>query len=349
LRSRGADFDLRAYTVVFDRLADEEEGRYADLVAARIGVPVERLVGDDYWMRPPHGNVTWAFPEPGAIPNQSPVYDIGRRASAFARGLLTGLGGDPLFHAGVSWPSGSAQWRDRAGFAWLALRQGRLPRYGVRTALRRRLRGGRVQVSPLPDWIEPEFARRWDLEARWRQVHIEWDGVRDHRAMLHPTWAAIFARAHPGAQGVPVRVLFPFFDLRLAQYVWETPPYPWRQDKRLLRDAMRGRLPESVLRRPKTLLYDPKGRAHTDDPRYRVAVLPEAQRWRLELMSEPAIREYVHVERARALIESPAPKTTLPFVENSFTLAYWLKFGFDTSHRHPTSKETPHAADPAAA
>jgi Asparagine synthase len=129
--------------------------------------------------------------------------------------------------------------------------------------------------------------------------------------------------------------------------VWETPSYPWRQDKRLLRDAMSGRLPEAVLRRPKTLLYDSKGRVDRDDPRYRLAVLPEIRRWRAELISDVAIGEYVHVERVQALIESPVPRVTLPSIENCFTLAYWLRFGLGVPSSPPTIKETHDAPDAA--
>jgi asparagine synthase (glutamine-hydrolysing) len=338
LSSRGADFELRAYTMVFDRLLAEEEGTYADLVAAKTGLAVERLVVDEYWTRPPHADGIWVFPEPGVIPNRLAGYEISRRVSAFARGLLTGLGGDPLFAI-------RPDWRDRVRFAWRGLRAGGLPRLGVRTALRTRLHRRRIN-SPLPDWIDPEFARRSDLGPRLREIRDEWDGVADHRLMLHPFWASIFVSSHPGASGLPVKSLFPFFDLRLARYVWETPPFPWCQDKRLLRDAMCGRLPEEVLRRPKRLLYVPKRGPDTDDPRYRLALLPETRRSRSEVLSGRAIGEYVQVERARTLIESPPRRVTLPLGENCFTLAYWLRYGLNEPDP-PAIKEREHAADPA--
>jgi len=41
-------------------------------------------------------------------------------------------------------------------------------------------------------------------------------------------------------------------DLRLVQFCLALPPWPWCVGKHLLRESMRGRLPEEVLARPKT-------------------------------------------------------------------------------------------------
>jgi hypothetical protein len=259
----------------------------------------------------------------------------------FARENLAGLGGDPLFLTGPALPSGTAQWSDRLRFAGLVLRNRKLPRYGVRTALRRRLRGGRPLVPPLPDWVQPEFARRVDLSARWRGVRADWDAPTDHQAMLSPYWTAIFGWSHPGAQGLALTHRFPFFDLRLASFVWQTPLYPWRQDKRLLRQAMRDRLPAPVLERPKTPLYVRNGRVRTDDPAYRLAVLPRMRRWRAGLASGAAIGEYVDVQRMRALVESPMQVPPFPRFENCFTLAHWLQ----AQERVSTPEETEHVAN----
>ena len=232
LGARGGDFELRAYTVVFETLIAEEEGRYAEQVAARIGIPHEKVVADEYMTRPPDGDALLVFPEPGIIPNQSAEYEIARRVATFARSQLAGIGGDPLFYTLPGWPSGPAEWGDRARAALMTLRGGRVPKLGVRTALRRARRAGRPPTPELPDWIAPDFARRADLRARWREIGSEWEATSAPGAMSKPLWANLFAWSHPGANGLPVRSLFPFFDLRLAEHVWATPAYPWRQDKR---------------------------------------------------------------------------------------------------------------------
>jgi asparagine synthase (glutamine-hydrolysing) len=340
LATRGSDFDLRAYTIVYDRLIAEEEGRYAALVAADLGVPIELVVAEDYATRPPTGEVDWVFPEPGPIPNQSVAYEVGRRVASFARAQLAGIGGDPLLHFELSRPSGLDEWRGLLRTVGLGLRDGRFPPLGIRPAMRQALRPSRPDDAVvLPNWINPEFARRVDFSARAGELRGEWARPSDRSVMTHPKWPTIFSLSHPAAKGTPSRALFPFFDLRLVEYLWDIPRYPWRPGKRLLREAMRDRLPRAVLRRPKTPLYVPGRRTRADDPLYRLALLPETRRWREELLSGEAICEYVDVRQARKLIESPEPRRGPWFFEHCFMLAYWLQSVFGAAANPPARKE----------
>jgi asparagine synthase (glutamine-hydrolysing) len=342
---------MRAYTIVSNGLAvEEEEGRYAQQVAARMGVPVEYLILDEYLTRPPQGEVGWVLPEPGWMLNQSAEYEVARRVSTFARALLIGMGGDPLLSVAPTLPAGATQWHDAVRFGWRALAvDRRLPRLGVRSALRRRLRGGAPPAPRVPDWIRPEFADRVELTGRLQQVWAQEQGLPDRDRMLHPFWLAMFAASHPGAHGLPLRILYPFFDLRLVEYVWGTPPFPWRYDKHLLREAMRGRLPETVRRRPKTPLYVVGGSDGCDDPRYRLARRRTTKQQRRELISTPALAEYVDVERARSLIEKPAPIWSLPAFDACFPLAHWLEAERVACSGSTQTKDDPHVPDPAVA
>ena len=47
----------------------------------------------------------------------------------------------------------------------------------------------------------------------------------------------------------------PFLDLRVLEFMLATPPIPWGRRKRLIRRAMRGRLPQEILERDKTPLH----------------------------------------------------------------------------------------------
>jgi asparagine synthase (glutamine-hydrolysing) len=51
--------------------------------------------------------------------------------------------------------------------------------------------------------------------------------------------------------GTQVEVRHPYLDLRMLRFLLAVPPLPWCKQKYLLRRAMRGVLPESVLRRAK--------------------------------------------------------------------------------------------------
>jgi asparagine synthase (glutamine-hydrolysing) len=327
LKGSHEDADLRAYTVVFDTLIAEEEGRYAGTAAARIGLAIEYLTAEEYLFRVAPSVPTWVFPEPYGIADQSPEYELTRRVAGFARVLLTGLGGDPLFATQpvLPWPLGRAPWRAVARFAMADLmHRRRLPRLGIRTALRTQSGSSARVVPPLPDWIDPSFARRVGLAGRYRSVLSE-SRRAGPSAMLEPGWPRIFESAHPGALGLPVKHVFPFFDLRLVRRILTSPPLT-RQDKWLLREAMRGQLPKPVLNRPKTPLYNNAVDRHDPaNPWYKRACHPAIRRARRELLSASPIDRFADRARLERLIDAPQPTTsTLLPLENCIAVAYWL-------------------------
>lgn len=62
----------------------------------------------------------------------------------------------------------------------------------------------------------------------------------------------MFELEDPGATGCPVETRYPFLDLRMVNFLLAIPPFPWFFKKTLLREGMKGRLPERVRTRPKT-------------------------------------------------------------------------------------------------
>jgi asparagine synthase (glutamine-hydrolysing) len=54
--------------------------------------------------------------------------------------------------------------------------------------------------------------------------------------------------------GSPVAMSYPFFDARVIEAALRVPSFPLCANKRILREAMRGTLPEAVRVRPKTPL-----------------------------------------------------------------------------------------------
>jgi len=115
-------------------------------------------------------------------------------------------------------------------------------------------------VRTFPNWIAPDFARRVNLEARWKEVGSD---TTQPRHAVNPTacasldipqWSNLFEHENAGVTRFPVEVRHPFLDLRIVNYLLALPPFPWFYQKMLLRAAMAGRLPESVRLRPKTPL-----------------------------------------------------------------------------------------------
>jgi asparagine synthase (glutamine-hydrolysing) len=320
LRSRGRPFDLRGYTIVYEWLAEEEEGRYAQEVAEMLDVPVERVVAEDYMARAPDAAPSWVLPAPWGIAELSPDYAAIRRMSTRAPVVLTGLGGDPL----LATPETMLDWRGAPLAIAHSFLLGRRPRLGLRTALRRR----RTQpsVAPMPVWVNPEFSRRVDLVTRQHEVtalaHVA--GARE--AMLSPFWVDTFQSAHAGIFGLPVKLAFPYFDLRLVRSVLETPPVPWRQEKQLLREAMRGRLPERVRLRPKTPLHHANPGRDDAHPWYRLSNHVETRSWRRHLIQTAPIGEFIDVTRALAAIENPPPDgRAVIALAHCLNLAHWLQ------------------------
>jgi asparagine synthase (glutamine-hydrolysing) len=342
LTSRGDSFDLRAYTISYAGLAPDEEPGYAAQIAERLRIPLEPLTLLDYMKR--HPDDLWSFPEPVGIASQSADYEVLRQVSTFGRALFTGLGGDPLFQSSPAWPRGIADWRDRISYAGRAVAAGRAPRLGLRSALRRRPKPGWADEPPDLKWVDRSFATRVDLAGRWRELAVQPGepsayGTTSFGDLMHPLWPGYFAASHPSTQGTTVRLLFPFFDLRLVGFVRALPAHPWLQDKRLLREAMRARLPESVLRRPKRAMF-PATADVSADPRRRLAMLAETREWRRRLLAAPGICEYVDVEEALQLVDSPVAGTTSFCFANCFSLAHWLQVEHEAGGRRINGEET---------
>jgi asparagine synthase (glutamine-hydrolysing) len=140
-------------------------------------------------------------------------------------------------------------------------------RPSVWPGIRRRVKGifGRDPSAAIfPRWLDPDFARRLELKARWR----EWSELPAYRphpirpiaqaSLSIPHWANMFEQESPGVTRCLVETRYPFLDLRVVNYLLALPPFPFCFEKSLLRNAMAGRLPESCRLRPKTApSFDP--------------------------------------------------------------------------------------------
>ncbi len=148
---------------------------------------------------------------------------------------------------------------------WRALRLVK-SRYGFRprlgTGLYSRLRGSRQAnpytrpAYPYPAWLSPDLEGELGLRDRWEAHWSYWPSPehplrptahrmitgRGRLSMHSVGWPLDFALPDPAD---------PFVDQRVIEFLWSLPPLPWFYDKHLTRTAMRGRLPESVIRRPK--------------------------------------------------------------------------------------------------
>ena len=335
LAARGGADSLLAYTIRADHILHDEEGHYASLVAEAAGIPLEFVPVAPDAIPAAAGTALALNPEPGFIPGLSTYGQIMERVAAHGRVLLAGFGGDPLLNPTPGYLVRLAQagrWGRLAGALGQHLRwHGRLPPPYLRSTLRQQRGQGPRLGTPPANWIDPGFAARVDLKARRRRV-LEAEQVADQRLGMAslPFWSNLFAHGDPGFSGTPVRLRYPFFDARLVTFVLSVAPIPWFERKLLLREAMRGRLPESVRRRPKT---PASGNALQLQTRQAVPG------WMIDLAGTPELAPYANRERLLQIVRSPA-EASLGEFRSAFTalsLAYWLRHWRRPEHIDPGS------------
>ena len=103
--------------------------------------------------------------------------------------------------------------------------------------------------------LAPSIAERIDIPKRWWQFPIRpqthpWR-PRTYSQLTDHYWTLGFQQYDAANWRAPVEFRYPYFDIRLVRYLLRVPVLPWFSNKALLREAMRGRLPETVRARPK--------------------------------------------------------------------------------------------------
>jgi asparagine synthase (glutamine-hydrolysing) len=261
-----APVDLRAFTVTYESLFADRDGEHARKAAEFLGMPVRCLPMDGLQLFERWDDPQLNWPEPVDDPFFAGLFDQFRAISADCRVVFSGEGIDNLMHFEM-WPYVQDLHRNRE---WRRL-FAEVPRYlwlrpfpwkGIRHRVGKLFAGDRAPA--VPRWIAPDFARRVGIEARWREhstlrpVPGHPNKPEAHASLSLPHWSRLFELTDSGWTHCPVEVRYPFLDLRIVNYVLALPPFPWAFEKRLLREAMAGRLPESVRLRPKTpLARDP--------------------------------------------------------------------------------------------
>jgi asparagine synthase (glutamine-hydrolysing) len=256
---------LRAYTVDYAPLFDDEEGALATKVAQYLGISIDILSAASCLPFRGWEESFFTTPEPCAEPFFSLHVEHYRQVAQRARVVLSGDGGDDVM-TGRAWPylvymlkRGRAVTMATA-LGGYALRHGKLPplRAGIQTRLRRWM-GRKEAELGYPEWLEPGFERDLHLRARWRELQQPAKAVHPlhpegYAALTGAFWPSVFESEDAGWTGMPVEARAPLLDQRLLRFLLRVPPVPWCMNKELLRTAMHGLLPEEVRVRKKTPL-----------------------------------------------------------------------------------------------
>jgi asparagine synthase (glutamine-hydrolysing) len=257
--ARVLGFELQTHTVSCKLfLREDEEGHYAALAAAHLGV------NNRQWAIGPM-KVQWGqhrgsrrYDEPTvALDNETDGAIISHMADSGARVMLTGIGGDLMFSGGYAlphWFGGTAEVLRQIGDLIDYKRaHGTVRGLGIRASfLPTWLRRTGWDPGPLPEWFLPEFVHRTGMRDRWATF---W-----HNELPVTTLQAQFARRAFCAplqpytdHHQPILARHPFHDVRVAEFCAALPIAAVAKKQPLVR-AMRSQLPSEVLARPKTPL-----------------------------------------------------------------------------------------------
>ncbi len=253
--------ELHAYTVVHESF-DDREDFYARQTAERLKIPIKVLPARKLQLFDGWEGGKAASSEPSDNPFCSGHLATLQAIGADGRVVLSGEGADNLMDFQM-WPYAKdlfrrGDWGTLAGvlsrFLWVR----RFPWRGLRTRISK-ITGLDAGDSLYPQWIAPDFAKRNGVAERWKRAPFLGAPAhpllpRAHASLALPEWAHLFESTDPGETRVALEFRYPFLDLRVVDYVLALPPFPWLFNKRLLRDAMAAKLPESVVRRAKTPL-----------------------------------------------------------------------------------------------
>ena len=256
--------ELHAFTAIHQNLSSDSDLGAARTVASAFQIPLHFLVVDSVGILEGWDDPNMHWPEPIDDPFAGSLREQYKAIAQNVRVLLSGEGSDNLMefemarHFRVLWNARGASraFLDLAEHIWQRFRAPD----GIRGPLRRvrRLFSPRDSSQPFPQWIQAELVARLDLKSRWKSPldNLPWNvhprHPKGYGSLFLPQWDFMFRQESAGITRQPVEVRYPFLDLRLVNYLLAIPSLPWFFRKYLLREAMRGRLPEAIRTRPKT-------------------------------------------------------------------------------------------------
>ena len=265
LSSQSDSFDLQAYTIVYDSLIPDNEREYAELVSQSLGIQLNLLCGDEYRLFERSDEHQMWRPEPIPNPFMSLASDYYEQISRNCRVVLSGQGPDAVLSTHFAKHT-TALIRQRRPLSLIGDLCGyvfwnrRLPAIGVRTLLRRLLNGNSIRSASFPPWLSKDFVKRLDLVKRFDEINAEPLAFSDtrhpvgHEVLSRRFWTYLFERDDADLSQRAIEPRYPFFDVRVVSFLLSIPVMRWCVDKKLLRQAMQGRLPDAVRLRPKTPL-----------------------------------------------------------------------------------------------
>lgn len=327
LRRRYVQFDLRALTKTDSFVPGE--ARYAAAAADYLGIPIlyHRWTenADSGWERIPF----WT-PEPVPHAWVVPVENrFWHESGAHSRVFFYGEGPDNALHC--DWGPYLSRLVSHGNYGALLrsvlatlISERRPPFWGRISNIVHRPASISNGSPNYPEWLNGSFASRLCLRERWNARQLGPTLVhpwrpRGYASLQSRLWQTLFESFDMGATRSAHEVRYPFVDIRMLRFLLSVPALPWCRSKRLLRIAMRTKLPDQILRRRKASLD------HTVVFKYLEAFC------RLPLTPAIDLGDYVNADRV--------PRATCAnSTENSLrvrSLNHWLQHSRPHPHNLP--------------
>ena len=300
--------DVHAFTVVYDNLIPDEERHYSTLASRHLGIPITHVSADRYSLFDEQVPGDMDQPEPFLLsPMTGQFHDLLRLCANFGEVALTGYDGDAFMNE----PQPSR------------LR-------GVKKKIKRLLPGKGTATEGRPySWLDESFVKRTDLVERWKRPSV------NPASPLNPMWTAVFEGYDRSSTKLDLEVRHPFIDVRLVEFLSAIPVRPWRINKHILREAMKDKLPDAVLNRPKTPL--------PGDPALQL-VRRGSVRCLESFEVSPQLRAFVNLDRRRSLTDEETSDGLWANLR-IFALNYWLTHSQPEVRRTSQTQETTVAAN----
>jgi asparagine synthase (glutamine-hydrolysing) len=283
LMARMIDRPLRTFSVAFkDRAFNELE--YAREVARAINADSHEIVIDDRDFFGALPKLVWHEDEPIAHPSSVPLYFVSKLAREHVTVVLTGEGSDELLAGYGKYPRVAFNWRAGRIYERLlpqvlrrTMARGvlpRLPRPLARYANRSFLAMDRSPESMFFDnfaaisladqqrLLTPPFGAAATREQAYASSLSYFNTLNGSSTLLDRLLYAdiksylveLLMKQDQMSMATSIESRVPFLDHKLVEYA-ATLPDEWKLQgwttKRVLREAMKGLLPESILNRPK--------------------------------------------------------------------------------------------------
>ena len=272
---------LRSYSYVFDELPNCDEQAYIQPVIQRVAslytIRPRMIKGDNLWPAPFQQDWLISQDYPFQDPYQYLLQAILQAAHHDGvRVMLSGFSGDDLYSGGDTWFADlllAGHLRQAAGLLAASARQGDLKWNQLEHNLRAMLPAGfkkfyrrlRPRVPEWAGWIHPGLAGRSGLAGpdtpAFTQPKFRLPGQQNrYSTLFFSGYPDLFAAFQNLARSNGLEYVFPFADRRIVEFMLGLPSEQVALpglERRVLRDALKGKLPEIVQQRQdKSLLFD---------------------------------------------------------------------------------------------